>query len=257
MNPVSPTLPRRPFQGMIQILQFNWPFYATAAVVCAVGAAGVALLPLPGWLRGLGLAGVAGAGYFSGGSLLASWWVYDHSPLGRWNWIADLLPDAPRHWANIHAGLDESSLALRRLFPASTFTVLDIYDPATMTEPAIVRARARMPAPVPALPATPGALPLADGTLDTVFLIFAAHEIRDPALRERFFGELRRVLAAGGQVLLVEHVRDLANFAVFGPGFWHFLPRAEWLRLAAGAGLRVAAARRITPFVRVWVFEKS
>jgi hypothetical protein len=47
----------------------------------------------------------------------------------------------------------------------------------------------------------------------------------------------------------VEHFRDGANTAVFGPGAWHFLPRAEWLRLAAHAGLRPAAERRVAGLV--------
>ena len=57
-------------------------------------------------------------------------------------------------------------------------------------------------------------------------------------------------------MLLVEHVRDVANFAVFGPGAFHFLSRAEWLRVVEVAGLRVATERRVTPFVRALALER-
>ena len=80
--------------------------------------------------------------------------------------------------------------------------------------------------------------------------------MRDIALREGLFGESKRILRDGGRMLVVEHVRDLANFFAFGPGFTHFQPRGEWLRLAAHAGFVVAAETRVTPFVMVLALEK-
>ena len=84
-----------------------------------------------------------------------------------------------------------------------------------------------------------------------MFVLFAAHEIRHATSRELFFHELRRVLAPDGTVLLVEHARDFANFAAYGPGFLHFLPPAEWRRLASITGLKLITEKRFTPFVRV------
>ncbi|MET8546651.1 hypothetical protein ABZW03_39465, partial [Kitasatospora sp. NPDC004799] len=55
---------------------------------------------------------------------------------------------------------------------------------------------------------------------------------------------------------LVEHLRDAANTAVYGPGAWHFLPRGTWLRHAAEAGLRRAAERRIAGLVTAFAFRK-
>ena len=63
--------------------------------------------------------------------------------------------------------------------------------------------------------------------------------------------EIRRVLTPSGTLLLVEHTRDAANFAAFGPGFFHFLPRNEWRRLAGMSGLELISEQRMTPFVTV------
>ena len=84
----------------------------------------------------------------------------------------------------------------------------------------------------------------------------AAHEIRDGQKREQFFRELRRVVAHEGKVIVVEHLRDLAAALAFGPGIFHFFPRGEWLRLGKCVGLEVERERRITPFVRVFVYRR-
>ncbi|MDH6121006.1 hypothetical protein ABH930_005130 [Kitasatospora sp. GAS204A] len=64
------------------------------------------------------------------------------------------------------------------------------------------------------------------------------------------------MLRPGGTLILVEHLRDAANTAVYGPGAWHFLPRSEWLRLAYGAGLVEAGERRIGGFATAFAPRK-
>ena len=71
------------------------------------------------------------------------------------------------------------------------------------------------------------------------------------------YAELHRVLKPNGKLVLVEHMRDLPNFMAYGPGFLHFLGRAEWLRLARGAGFEINHDLRVTPFVRVFVLRRS
>lgn len=162
---------------------------------------------------------------------------------------------------NLHSGFDESSGALAQLFPDAALDIYDFYDPTTMTEPSIARARRWQRQTDPGLqslaqPVAPTALPTGDAAIDAIFLILAAHEVRDVDDRRRMFAEIKRSLLPGGRVVLVEHLRDLANFAVFGPQFVHFYARRTWLDLARGAGLSLVHEDRITPFVRLFVFEK-
>jgi SAM-dependent methyltransferase len=251
------TAARGKYQGTIQIVRYNWPFYLAAAVVSAVGIAALGLAPLPFPLRLLLLLGVGATLWWSAGSLAASYWVYDRSPLCRWAWIAGWFPDPPRSFANLHAGLDESSPALRSLFPGSRAVLLDLFDPAAMTEPSISRARRLTPPELAAEPVDGTALPFPPAAWDAAFLIFAAHEIRDAATRLGLFRELRRVLRPGGRILIVEHGRDLWNLLAFGPGFLHFLPRREWLRLAREGGFSVVREAAFTPFVGALLLEKA
>ena len=253
---MHPSLPQRGrFQGVWQIVRFNWPFYFIAACGCLAGAVGLVLLGLPGWLELAGWGSIGLAAFWTLGSLAVSWYVYDLSPLYRWQWLSDLFTQPPGQWVNIHCGLDESSPALQGLFGPARGRVLDIYDPQQMTEPSIARARALVPPPVTPIAARHDALPLMDNFADAVFLLFTAHELRDPAARLKVFRELKCIAAPGARIVLVEHLRDTANFVAFGPGFWHFLPRGEWLRLAAESGLEVTASFKQTPFVTVFVLQ--
>lgn len=248
--------PRGRFQGACQIMRYNAPFYVSGTLACLAGGLVMGLAPLPSTLRALGWCGLALAAWWLLGSLLVSWWVYDHSPLYKWDWLRDFMPDAPRRWANIHSGLDESTPALRDLW-GGTWVVLDMYDEATMSEPSIRRARALTPPAITPTSIRFDALPLDSDSQDAVFLLFAAHELREAKNREALVREVCRVLREGGSVILVEHLRDAANFLAFGPGFFHFLPPGEWQRLARHGGFTIEAEQRMTPFVRVWRWRKK
>jgi SAM-dependent methyltransferase len=244
-------------QGVLRILRYNRRFFALAAVAALLAGWAALRQALPPLLTFAAASFSIATLVSMSASLLVSHYVYDRSTLARWDWLATALPAAPRRWTAIHAGLDDASPALRRLFPDAAGRVLDIYDPRQMTEPSIAEARRIETPPEPATPADPAALPVDDASADLVMLYFAAHELRRAEAREAFFKELARVVAPGGCVLLVEHLCDLKNAAAFGPGALHFMRRGEWLRLAAFSQLRVGRELKLTPFVSAFVLEPA
>lgn len=251
------TIFRAKFAGVLGILQYNWHYYATSlcAILCIWALLWLRLLP-----RTVGIALIVAAAvvaFWSLISVLASYYIYDHAGVTRWGWIPSTLSFPPRRWLNIHAGLDESTLALSRLLPNTRYEALDIYDSREMTEPSIARARLMRAPAQPALVGKLDALPLPDRDRDTLFVLFAAHEIRQPDRRAEFFREVARVMANSGQLVLVEHLRDWKNFVAFGPGFLHFYSRREWLRLAKTARLTIEHEVSATPFVRCFLMRKA
>jgi hypothetical protein len=88
-------------------------------------------------------------------------------------------------------------------------------------------------------------------------LLLAAHELRSHESRVALFSEIHRVLAPTGKAIVAEHLRDLANATVFGPGALHFHSRRPWMRCFEDAQLAVRSEFAITPFVRVFVLERT
>lgn len=246
---------RRPFQGVANILRFNWHFYLLALAGLAVLAG--AASRLAGAPRLLALAVAAALGLSTLVSLLVSCWVYDLSGLYALGWLDGLGIGPGGRMVNVHAGFDETTAALRRRYPEAEWAVLDFYDPARHTEVSIRRARRAHPPSPDDLRVDTRELPLADGSLAAAFVILAAHEIRDDGERRDFFTGLRRALAAGGRIVVVEHLRDWRNLLAYNLGAFHFLGRRRWLDSFAGAGLRVAATRRPNPFMVCWILEAA
>jgi hypothetical protein len=247
---------RKSFEGMLNILVFNWPLYGISLLVTLLCIT-VVRLPLPFIVKLLLLVVAASSSYFFIVSLVAAFIIYDWSPLYRWMWLKEVLPTAPRRIVNLHAGLDETSPILRLLFPNAELVVLDFYAPQHMTEPSIAQARRLQSPQARATSVRHDALPLPDCSCSAVLLFLSAHEIRDAQQRLALFHELERILEKMGTVLLVEHNRNLANLLAFGPGVFHFYPQAEWLRVAMEAGLRVARISSCTPFISIMLLQKE
>jgi len=244
------------FAGVVKIVRFNVQFYILSVAGVTAAILLVLFMRLPAWLEVMVLCGAAATAFWTLSSLLVSWYVYDHAGVTRWQWLRHTIPVPAHRWANIHAGLDESTSALRQLFPGTEGSVVDIYNPGEMTEPSIARARRIHPATEPFLQGNYDAIPLADNDCEAVFLLFAAHEVRAARRRTQLFRETARVLRAGGYVVLVEHLRDWNNFLAFGPGFLHFHSRPSWLHSIHDAGFHIEAECHITPFVECFVLRR-
>lgn len=248
---------RGKYQGTLQIVRFNWPFYITASLLLLGATLIAALIPLPIFVRALLFPGIFFAGFWFVASLVIAYYIYDRSVIYQGKWITPALPHRPARWASFHTGLDEFSDLLRALFPDSEGTIIDFFDPEEMTEPSIMRARRlakNQPAP---LAANFRALPLGDAELDTEFVFFAAHELRKPEARREFFSELHRALKPSGSVLLLEHLRDWSNFLAFGPGCFHFHSRRTWACAIEAAHLSIEKEFSLTPFARAFLLQKA
>jgi SAM-dependent methyltransferase len=246
---------RGPYQGVLQILQFNRRMYliATAGIV----AVAMAWPFLSSTDRIALLLGVMPGMFWMVSSLLVSHYIYDRFPLYDFRWIVRLLTRVPRRWINIHSGWDETSGLLETILPAEGNQVVDIFDPLIMTEVSIQHARLINQKAVPAISGRYNRLPFDAGKFDAAFAIFTAHELRSHEQRVDLFREIVRVLTPGGELVLMEHARDWKNFLAFGPGFLHFFSQKEWRDTASEAGLMMLTELAMTPFVHVYVLRKN
>lgn len=242
---------RKPFQGVVNIIRFNWHYYAIAASVIMLllifrnnfNTVADALIIL-----------ICGTILLS---LAVSAYIYDLSGLYRLTWLNDGGLGEKQHIINISAGFDETSALLKTKFHASELIAADFYDPAKHTEVSIRRARKRY-LPYPGtVKINPEQIPFADASADKIFLILAAHEIRDQQERVLFFRQLHRVLKAGGEVVVTEHLRNTANFIAYNIGALHFHSRQTWIDTFHESGFRVARETRVTPFITTFILQKN
>ncbi len=246
-------LARKPFQGVGNILRFNWPFYALAGGVLIVLFVGSYWLPvgLQIWAWGGIVLAVLGIVL----STFASWWIYDNSDLYLLRWLP--ATDKPLRILNIAAGFDEISPLLKERFPNAAITIADFYDAKKHTEPSIQRARKAYPPARETVTVTTRKLPFENHYFDIIVGMLAVHEIRDAAERSAFMQELNRVLKPEGSVYITEHLRDIANFGVYNIGAFHFHSRHSWLRNFEESGFKIARQWKTTPFVTTFMLAKN
>lgn len=247
---------REPLQGLRNIIRFNWHFYALAFGLALAVCAAALLLSAPlsyyGWAAlGLLLAPVLI-------SLAVSWYVYDCAGLYKLGWLpAHVAPTPGTKLLTISAGFDELTPLLAPTWPADQLLAVDFYDPTRHTEVSIKRARQAYPPMPGTLRVTTQILPLPTHSADYAIAFLAAHEIRDAAERAIFFQELARVLKPTGELIVVEHLRDTANFLAYTIGFLHFHSWRAWLATFRVAGLRVVQEVKITPFITAFILHRD
>ena len=243
---------RKPFQGVINIIRFNWHFYLGGAIIVCLYVLFKQTLPASierifYYLITLACLGIAN-------SLLISYYIYDLSNLYQLTWLPIKTPSKI---LNINAGFDETSLIIQSKYPDAELTVCDFYDPIKHTEISIARARKAYPPYPNTIQISSHQLPFVDNTFDLVTIIFAAHEIRNDEERILFFKELSRILKSSGKIMVTEHLRDFNNFLAYNIGCFHFLPKSAWFNTFKEANLEVQMEMKSTVFISTFILQKN
>ena len=247
---------RKPCQGMVNIIRFNWHFYVMGGVLI-IALILAALFLVPASLRTLPTIVILLAVLNILASLVVSWYVYDYSDLYQFDWLDKLKLLKAMKIANFNAGFDETSVLIKDKFAKSELNVFDFYDPLKHTEVSIKRARKAYPPYPNTIAIRTTDIPMDTGALDIAFGLLSVHEIRDAKERSDFFKEINRILQADGKFVVVEHQRDLANLLAFGMGAFHFFSPKEWLQTFRAASFKITDSFKITPFVTAYILEKN
>ena len=246
---------RKPFQGVYNIIRFNWHFYVLAIAFLLLLLAAIKMIDssfaIFGWVAFYLILSSISI------SLFASFYIYDLSGLYKLNWLDGLLHKDNSTILNIHAGFDETSGLLHTKYKPCKLIVFDFYNPAFHTEISIKRARKVYPPYPGTKKMSTNYLPVENDSIYTSFAILAAHEIRKEDERMLFFKELNRITKKDGQIVVVEHLQDVANFLAYNIGFFHFHTKATWLKTFSAAGLRVQKEIKITPFITTFILQKN
>lgn len=243
---------RKPFQGVLNIIRFNWHFYL--AIVNIVVVSNLFKTSFSPFIQQLIFIGTIASVLAILISLTISFYIYDFSDLYRLKWID--YADKER-LLNINAGFDETSEIIQHKFPNAEITICDFYNSKIHTELAIKRARKLYP-PIPeTIYVDTNKLPFNENTFDKAIIILAAHEIRNDDERIVFFKELNRVTKPSGEILVTEHLRDFNNFIAYTIGFYHFHSRKTWMRTFEKANLKVKKTIKTTSFITTFILEDN
>lgn len=186
--------------------------------------------------------------------LVVSAYVYDYSGFYNFNWLKnlDLENSGTKQILNINAGFDETSFIIKSIFPQADLNVFDFYDAERHTEPAIIRARKVSLVYPNTQQIITNSIPIQNNSVDIIFLLSAAHEIRSQEEKIQFLKECLRVCKQNGKVIMVEHLRDLPNFLAFSVGFTHFFSKRDWKKAFGKAGFSTFAETKFTPFMSIF-----
>ena len=246
---------RKPFQGVWNIVRFNWHFYFLALFLALI--LFVASYYFSSEWSFIFKIASACILFVNLSSLLASYYVYDNSKLYQLPWLNHLKLENNKHIVNINAGFDETSDLIQQKFKNSKLTVLDFYDAKKHTEVSIKRARKAYPPYPGTRQISTDTINLPDNSVDLVCGILSVHEIRNLKERENFFKELKRILKPNGKIVVTEHLRDFPNFLAYTIGFFHFHSKNAWQKTFEGAGLNLCEEIKTTPFISTFMLEDA
>ena len=242
---------RRKFQGVLNILSFNRHFYVYGLLAVAALFLSRFFIEWPDFLFWVIIAAFI---YGLTMPLIVSTYMYDFSGYYNFHWLSNIISNTEsiKSIANINAGFDETSFIIQNRFPASALKVFDFYNPKRHTEPAIKRARKVSLVFSNTKIIASNAIPLGNNSVDIVFLLSAAHEIRLHEERIQFLKECHRICKPGGSVIMVEHLRNFPNFLAFSVGFTHFFSQSVWKNAYKSAGFTSIEQSKFTLFMSIF-----
>jgi ubiquinone/menaquinone biosynthesis C-methylase UbiE len=254
-------LSNRQYSGTVSTLLYNWPIFTGALFFGLVALTASTLVVSTPW-SWLFLAGGIGVLALAGTILVTTFIVYDWGSQHEYDRLAELGDVAKANVViDLTCGKLRGSRGLLPHLQQGYYFLIDIYDSAKMTDPALRRAREMEPPLLTqrriyrrAGQAT--SLPLPHQWADVIFCHFSLHEVETGADREVLFAEFARILKPGGRLLIAEHGRDWRNFLAFGPGVFSFFPAATWNNHIIQSGLTVRHLERWRGLVFLWVAER-
>ncbi len=242
---------RKPFQGVLNIIRFNWHVYLLAFAGIVIGL--FAANHTSGPIHLIANVGLSSLGIIIFLSLCISFLIYDTSDLYELPFLKTLPKEKEITVLNFHAGFDETSDLIQHKFPLAKITIADFYNPEKHTEISIKRARKIYPPGRETISVSTTELPFPDKSFQHTCIIFSAHETRNPDERLAFLKEVRRVTTE--KVFITEHLRDTPNFLAYTIGFLHFHSKASWLSLFEKSGFMVDQQIKTTPFITTFVLH--
>jgi Methyltransferase domain len=242
---------RRNFQGVLNILSFNRHFYVFGLIALTLII--ISFLAF-NWSTFLLWIVIFAFLYGLIMPLIVSAYVYDFSGYYNFDWLKNYkFTDAEgKQILNINAGFDETSFIIKNKFPKSDLQVFDFYNAKQHTEPAIIRARKVSLVYPNTQQIVSNSIPLKDNSVDLIFLLSAAHEIRTQDEKIEFLKECNRVCKLTANVIMIEHLRDFPNFVAFTIGFTHFFSKSTWKKAFQGAGFSTFTEQKFTPFMSIF-----
>ncbi len=235
----------RRYYGTRQHVAAHWPRYllgfgglSLAILVTAlIGAARNwwALLPLA-------LAALLILLYFFGASLWAAYWQHDARDYDLLFDVAGLRPEDRS--VHLTLGQRHRALGLARRLTSGHLAVVDVYNPQLVANSAVARARRQAPPPVtdPRLSwqeAGLDLLPFPNNSVRAVTLAYVVAEFWQLGDRQRLLTEIHRILRPEGRLVMIERVRNRAQWLSLGPAAWRLRPARYWRQLLAEAGFEL------------------
>lgn len=249
------TQPR--YQGTRSSIRAHWPLF-----VLLYGSVVVALLLIGiGFVREwyafvpFALIIIIVAAYF----LLANFWavhqLYDTVGSRPIDVLYRMSQTRPTHHVGyIDLGTRSGAIFVARRLTTGVVYDIDVYNPESTPAGTLRRRRNAAPrAPhdprLRWLDGTAALFPLADRSVNTVFMNGILSEFILPEERQMMLVEAKRILTPDGRLVLSERLRSQTNLLVLGPGYFGLMSDDELQNALHRAGLDIVATESLHSMV--------